>query len=175
MRKHNGMRPQDVAVLLKIVSSNTVQWQQLELANFLHISISEIAESLNRSKIAGLIDYDKKRVNRQNLLEFLEHGVKYVFPQQPGAIVRGIPTAHSHPTMKKLFISEVDYVWPATKGSTMGQTIEPFYPKQVEAVLEDDLYYQLLGLVDVIRVGKVREVKYAVDKLRENVLYESSN
>ena len=168
------MRPQDVAILLKIISKNSHNWQIVELANSLRISISEISESLNRSRIAGLIDYNKKKVNRQNLFEFLEHGVRYVFPQEPGAMVRGIPTAHSHSSMKKNFVSNVDYVWPASNGKAMGLMIEPFYPKQVEAVGEDEIYYKLLSLVDVIRVGKVREVKYAVTELKKNILHESS-
>ena len=172
MRKHNGMRPQDVAILLKIVSINNEDWQLVSLANSMRISISEISESLNRSRIANLIDYRKKKINRQNLFEFLEYGVRYVFPQEPGSLVRGIPTAHSHPTMKRVFLSEMDYVWPDNKGSTMGLMIEPFYPKQTEAVNEDELYYKLLTLVDVIRVGKVREIKYAVTELKKSILNE---
>lgn len=174
MRKHNGMRPQDVAVLLKIIALDGQPWQLVGLSNSLRISISEISESLNRSRLASLIDYNKKKINRQNLLEFLEHGVRYVFPQQPGAMVRGIPTAHSHPFMKKNFISEMNYVWPDNKGKEMGLMIEPFYPKQVEAVIEDPEYYKLLALVDVIRVGKVREIKYAVDELKKDILHEPS-
>jgi hypothetical protein len=174
MRKHNGMRPQDVAILLKIVSIDSDQWQLAGLANSLHISISEISESLNRSRIANLIDYNKKKVSRQNLFEFLEHGVQYVFPQEPGSMVRGIPTAHSHPFMKKKFASEMDYVWPDNNGNIMGLLIEPFYPKQVEAIHEDELFYKLLSLADVIRVGKVREIKYAITELRKNILHEPS-
>ena len=168
------MRPQDVAILLKIISIGQQNWQLVGLANLLRISISEISESLNRSRLAGLIDYNKKKINRQNLLEFLEHGVRYVFPQQPGSMVRGIPTAHSHPDMKNFFISELNYVWPDNKGEAMGLTIEPFYKKQVEAVKEDKEYYRLLALVDVIRVGKVREIKYAVNELKKNILHEPS-
>ena len=173
MRKHNGMRPQDVAILLKVATINSLNWQIAQLANSLRISISEVSESLNRSRIAGLIDYKKKMVNRQNLMEFLEHGVRYVFPQEPGTMVRGIPTAHSHSSAKHLFTSEIDYVWPYSKGQIIGQLIEPFYPKQVEAVIDDEFYYKLLSLVDIIRVGKVREVKYAVTELRKNILDES--
>ena len=175
MRRHNGMRPQDVAILLKIVAMNEKNWQLTGLSNSLQISISEISESLNRSKLANLIDYKKKQVNRQNLLDFLTHGVSYVFPQQPGAMVRGIPTSHSHPFMKKKFISELNYVWPDNKGDDMGLMIEPFYPKQIEAVKEDEEYYKLLALVDVIRVGKVREVKYAIDEFKKNILHEPSH
>jgi hypothetical protein len=169
------MRPQDVAILLKIVSKDSEHWHLAEIANSLRISISETSESLNRSRIAGLIDPTKKKINRQNLMEFLEHGVRYVFPQEPGSMVRGIPTAHSHVSMKNKFVSEIDYVWPAINGKILGLKIDPFYPKQVEAVNDDDTYYKLLSLVDVIRVGKVREVKYAVGELKRNILYESSH
>ncbi|MDX1937109.1 MAG: hypothetical protein SFU21_08320 [Flavihumibacter sp.] len=174
MRKHNGMRPQDVAILLKIVSKNNVSWQLAELAGSLRISISEVSESLNRSKIASLIDQGKKQVNRQNLMEFLEHGVRYVFPQEPGAMVRGIPTAHSHISMKKKFMSEIDYVWPYGNGKVVGLKIEPLYPKQVDAISDDENFYKLLSLLDVIRVGKVREVKHAISELKKNILNEPS-
>ncbi len=174
MRKHNGMRPQDVAILLKIVAIDNVSWQLAGIANALRISISEISESLNRSRIAGLIDYNKKKVNRQNLLEFLEHGIRYVFPQEPGAMVRGVPTAHSHPAMKQKFISEIDFVWPDHNGTVIGLMIEPLYQKQVLAVGGDIMFYKLLALVDVIRVGKQREVKYAIGELRKQLLNESS-
>jgi len=167
MRKHNGMRPQDVAVLLKIMALKDQDWQMQNLASELSISLSEISESLNRSRIARLIDFNKKKINRQSLLEFLEHGVQYVFPQEPGAMVRGIPTAHSHPFMQKHFKSDLSYVWPDSSGDVVGLQIEPFYPKQVEAVKEDPLFYKLLAIVDVIRVGKVREVKVAEKELEK--------
>lgn len=169
------MRPQDVPVLLKIIALDNQGWQLSSLSHALYISVSEISESLNRSQLAGLIDYNKKKVNRQNLMEFLEYGVRYVFPQKPGAMTRGIPTAHSHPLMKDIFISEINYVWPDIKGETMGLMIEPFYPKQVEAVKLDPHFYKLLSLLDVIRVGRVREVKYAVEELRKNILHEPSH
>lgn len=168
------MRPQDVAILLKIISLEGKSWQMAGLSNLLGISASEISESLNRSRIANLIDYNKKNVSRQNFFEFLEHGVSYVFPQQPGAMARGLPTAHSHPAMKEIFKSDINYVWPDNKGTTMGLIIEPFYTRQVEAVKEDEVYYKLLAMVDVIRVGKVREVKYAISELKKDILSEPS-
>ena len=167
MRKHNGMRPQDVVILLKIVALQGQQWQLSGLAHSLGISISEISESLNRSLVASLIDYDKKNVNKQNLLDFLEHGVRFVFPAQPGSMVRGIPTAHAHPFMKKMFKSDLEYVWPDNKGDILGLAIEPFYSKQVDAARQDEQLYKLLALVDVIRVGRVREIKYATEELKK--------
>ena len=173
MRKHNGMRPHDVAILLKIVAVNNEYFQLTQLSNSLFISLSEISESLNRSQIASLINYDKKKVNRQNFFEFLEHGVRYVFPVKPGTMVRGIPTAHSHSFMKKSFASEINYVWPDVEGKVLGLKIEPFYLKQVKAVKEDEIFYKLLALVDVVRVGKAREIKIAISELRKIVLNES--
>lgn len=170
MRKHNGMRPQDVAILLKICALGQQPWQMAGLASSLRISISEVSESLNRSQLAGLIDFTKKKVNRQNLLDFLSHGLQYVFPVQPGPLVRGIPTGHSHPFMKEKFASESNYVWPDVKSNVIGSQIDPLYPKQVEAVLEDSTYYQLLAIADVLRVGKAREVKYALEELHKIIL-----
>jgi len=170
MRKHNGMRPQDIAILLKVVALGDQPWLLSGLAGSLGVSVSEISESLNRDRMAGLIDYGKKKVNRQNLFEFIQHGVKYVFPLQPGPVVRGIPTAHSHSFMKEMFASDSDYIWPDNKGNTLGESIEPFYPKQVEAAKQDEVYYKLLALVDVIRIGRVREVKYAIEELKKYLL-----
>ncbi|MEP6676400.1 MAG: hypothetical protein ABJA78_14660 [Ferruginibacter sp.] len=167
------MRPQDVAILLKIVALDHDNFQLSQLSNSLFVSLSEVSESLNRSQIATLIDHDKKKINRQNFFEFLEHGVRYVFPQKPGTMIRGIPTAHSHPFMKKTFSSDLNYVWPDAGGKMLGLTIEPFYLKQTDAVKEDDMFYKLLALVDVIRVGKVREIKVAIAELRKNILNES--
>ena len=167
MRKHNGMRPQDIPILLKIIALGDRSWQMSDLSSSLFISNSEISESLNRSRIANLIDYDKKKINRQNLMEFLEHGIRYVFPQQPGSMTRGIPTAHSHPFMKNKFSSEMNYVWPDITGEEMGLIIEPFYPKQIYAAKEDQKFYHLLAMVDTIRVGRVREINLAVNELKK--------
>ena len=101
MKKHNGMRPQDVVILLKIATLKDKVWNGKNLYTTLFISPSEVSESLNRSMIAGLLDAGKRKLMRQAFLEFLEHGLKYVYPQQPGALVRGMPTAHSAPPIKQ--------------------------------------------------------------------------
>lgn len=166
------MRPQDIAILIKIIAMGDLDWRLSDLSSSLFISLSEISESLNRSRIAGLIDYNKDKVNRQNLIEFLEHGLKYVFPAEPGAMVKGIPTAHSHPFMKDHFKSELNFVWRDPVGNYMGLVIEPFYLKQVDAIKHDPKFYKLLALIDVIRVGRVREQKIAIPELVQMISYE---
>ncbi|RYD81580.1 MAG: hypothetical protein EOP53_06010 [Sphingobacteriales bacterium] len=166
------MRPQDVAILLKIIALNNEKFNLTDLSATLFISLSEISESLNRSKSAQLLAANKKRVMRQNLFEFLEHGVKYVFPAEPGKYTRGIATAHSYKFIKERIESEIEYVWPSPEGNILGLMIEPFFNKQVEAARLDETFYKLLALVDVIRVGKVREVKMATKELKE-IIHES--
>jgi len=87
------MRPQDILVLLKIISMKNPNWSNLDVANSLKLSQSEVSEALNRCKIARLIDGDKTKVHINSFKEFLVYGLKYLFPAEPGAIVRGIPTA----------------------------------------------------------------------------------
>lgn len=170
MRKHNGMRPQDIAILLKIIALRENEWQLTSLSYTMHISISEVSESLNRSRLSNLIDYNKKKVNRHNFMEFLEHGVKYVFPQAPGTMVRGVPTAHAHPEIKANFISEINYVWADPKGQVMGLMIEPLYPNLVLAAKKDPFFYELMALLDIVRVGKTREVSYALRALKKFII-----
>ena len=100
MKTHNGMRPQDIVILLKILTYDKKDWQYRDLASELSISVSEVSESLRRSHIAGLIDERRRKVHRQSLLEFIQYGLHYVFPQVPGTLVTGIPTGHSHPFFK---------------------------------------------------------------------------
>lgn len=167
------MRPQDIVVLLKLISAEKEALNLSRLSHALFLSLSEVSESLNRSMIAGLVDYDKKKVFRQNLMEFIEHGAKYVFPQQPGSMVRGMPTAHSHPFMEEMISSDIPFVWPDNQGELIGLELLPFYKKQVEAAKQDSKLYKLLALVDVLRVGKVREIKLAVPELKKMIFNES--
>lgn len=163
------MRPQDVVILLKILTIEG-DWQFRDLSIALSISISEISESLNRSYVAGLIDAQKKKVYRISLMEFLQFGLHYVFPQVPGPTVMGIPTAHSHPFYKEHFASDTNYVWPDDKGSMRGMLIEPLHKGVVKAVKEDKLLYKILASIDIIRVGKAREKKLAIDELKKIIL-----
>lgn len=164
------MRPQDVVVLLKVLTINTLDWQYRGLAASLSLSISEISESLNRSHIAGLIDESKRQVRRQSLLEFIEHGLHYVFPQIPGRLVAGIPTAHSHPFYAAKMISEMPYVWPDIDGPVRGQAIQPLYKTVIQAVKIDADLYKLLASIDIVRVGNTRELRLALEEIKNYIL-----
>lgn len=165
MERNNGMRPQDVAVLLKIMVLQGRTWMKKDLAQQLFISPAEIGHSLNRSQLAGLIDPDQKKVLKKTFLEFLIHGFPYVFPVQAGGLTIGIPTAYSAPVLNKYIVSEEKIVWPYPEGKVRGHAIAPLYKGAVKASLQDPEFYELLCLCDVLRVGRVREKQKAKELL----------
>lgn len=166
MKKHNGMRPLDIVVLLKIIALKHSDWKQKDLASWLNISASEISESLNRSELAGLIDETKQKVMSRALFEFLIYGLKYVYPQRPGPITMGMPTSISAPVFSNLVVAADKFVWPDPEGDTRGQVIEPLYETVPAACRKDPILYELLALIDSIRIGRVREVETAKQRLK---------
>lgn len=168
------MRPQDIVILLKVITIPRKDWQYRDLASSLIMSTSEVSESLIRSHMAGLIDESRRKVHRRSLLEFLEHGLHYVFPQAPGTMVTGTATAHSHPYFAKFFNSELNYVWPFENGHMRGLSITPLHKSVPEAVKNDERLHLLLSALDIIRVGRVREMEKAINVLHKEINHESS-
>lgn len=169
MNEHKGMRPQDIAILLKIVALGDRPWTGAELAHALHLSPAEVSNSFKRSVLAGLIDGTKRRVARTALLEFLKHGLPYVFPTQPGGVVRGVPTAHSAPPLRTRFAGADAYVWPSAMGSDQGQAVAPLYPGAPVAAMADPALHELLALADALRVGRTRERTEATKELAKRL------
>jgi predicted transcriptional regulator len=170
MKKHNGMRPHDIVVLLKIAAKGNDKWLMKDLSYELGISASEISESLNRSVQAGLIANNKKRLMNFAILDFLEYGLKYVYPQSPGAKVRGLPTSHAAPPLNKEINSDEPYVWAFREGNVRGAAIEPLHPNVPMACIKDAKFYELMALCDALRIGKVREKKIAIEELKKRLL-----
>ena len=163
------MRPQDVVILLKIAAKGKESWWLKNLAQKLGISQSEVSESLHRSMLAGLLAANKRKLMKSALLEFIKYGLKYVYPQKPGSIVRGVATAHSASPLKELIQSEEKYVWPWAKGKVRGQGIEPLHVAVPKACQKDQRLYELLALTDALRLGKVREQRLAVKELEKRL------
>ena len=166
------MKPQDILILLKIISLEEKPWSQVTLANELFMSQSEISQSIARSKFAGLLHITGKKVYSLSLMEFLQYGIRFVFPQKPGPVVRGVPTAHSVPPLNTIIRREENYVWPSAKGTVRGHSILPLYKSAVNAVKLDQKLYIFLALVDALRVGKAREKEIAVSELKRRILNE---
>lgn len=172
MKSHNGMRPQDIVILLKIVICKDQSWQYRDLAGSLQLSLSEISESLARSEQAGFLDHTRKKVHKLALMEFIEHGLRYVFPQRPGTLVAGVPTCHSYSYYRSKFIADIQYVWPDTTGEVRGLAITPLYKGVPIAVQKDETLHLLLASIDILRVGKTREWKEALKVLYKTIMDE---
>jgi len=164
------MKPQDIVILLKIIALADNNWQQKPLAESLGISQSEVSQSVARSQYAGLLFGNGKQVMKTALLEFLQYGISYVFPQKPGPVVRGIATAHTALPLAEMIDSAENYVWPNAKGDTRGQAITPLYVSVPGAALKDPKLYELLALTDALRVGKAREKTLALEALKNRIV-----
>ena len=139
------------------------------------VSKSEVNASLKRSMSVGMAKVDRKsklpKANINALLEFIEHGIKYVFPAKPSAMVRGIPTSIAAPVLegKLMTAGEYIYIWPDALGKEMGQSVEPLYKTVPMAVKKDPRLYGFLALVDAIRLGAGRESAFAAKELEKRL------
>lgn len=164
------MKPQDVVVLLKKMTSCGQYMSCRGLATSLGMSASSVCESLERCREAQLIDRNKDRVNVLALEEFMIHGLQYVFPGEPGRIVRGVPAYISAmPLKEQITDNDESYVWHYVKGSARGQKIEPLYRSVPEAALQDEELYRLLVIADTLRMGKAREKEIAMEELTKHI------
>lgn len=187
----DGMKSQDIVVLLKLVSLQEDDQQSdaglqeprgddvysvRNLEALLGISKTEINASINRSLSSGLLGKDREsgrpKPNRRNLHNFIVHGLKFAFPAKPGAMTRGLPTAFAAPMLKSQLISggEYIYVWPYAEGRDIGQSVKPLFKNVPEAVQNDERLYEYLALVDAIRLGNQREANLAGERLSERLL-----
>lgn len=170
MRSLNGIKPQDILILLKILLwEDRPDWKSINLAQELGLSPFEISIGLNRCQSSHFLDASKRKLMKSAFLEFILHGLKYVYPVQPGAFCRGIPTSHSAPPLAKKIVSNVEdqYVWPDSEGTVRGQAIEPIYKTVPLAAKNDHLMHELLALVDAIRIGRTREQAAAFTELKK--------
>lgn len=170
MKQHTGMRPHDLIILCAVILQKDDGWFMKDLAHQLILSQSEVSESLHRSMQVGLIDPEKKHVQKLNLLEFLHHGLKYAFPAIPGTLDRGLPTAVSAKPLADQLNASIDYVWPVAGGEMNGVVITPLYPKLPKACLEWVALYRVAALIDTLRLNQnAREIEIAIQILKREL------
>ena len=168
-----NLKPQDILFLLKLVANKDMPWTFNKLALELSMSPSEVHGSAQRSLAAKLaINQDGSIVpHGRNLLEFLTHGIQYVFVPELGGMTRGLPTAHAAPPFDLAYgsDSELPPVWPDPDGEIRGMSFSPLYKSVPAAAKADAELYALLALVDCIRAGQARERNWAIKYLGEKL------
>ncbi len=163
------LKPQDVLVGLKLIAIGEEKWYLAHLAKSLRISVGAAHNAVSHLRSAGLV-HEKDGaalVTRGRMVDFLVHGAPaMLYPVMVG-ITRGIPTSTDGPPLAGKFTrrDDVPTVWPVSNGKVKGVGLEPIYDTVPLAVAEDAKLYDLLTLVDVMRVGRARERKVAEEML----------
>lgn len=171
------LKSQDCVILLKHLAHPGELMSQRRLAKELGISLSEVNSGLKRLMLSGLIveiPEHKRLVNKIQAKDFLIYGLKYVFPGRLGELTRGVPTAVAAPIFAGKIMLGTDPlpVWPDGFGTVRGVALEPLYRSIPKALREhpDQEFYDLLVLVDAIRVGRARERNLAIKMLEEKIV-----
>jgi len=165
MGSQPALRPSDVAIALQLARMPGTYYK--ELARSLRLGVAEVHRGVRRLELARLAETGERRVNRQALLEFLVHGVRYVFPAVLGPEAHGVPTAAAAPALAEKLPGGPLAVWRASDGQTRAATLVPLYPGAPLAALEDQHLYRALALVDVLRLGELKERRVAQGLLDE--------
>ncbi len=164
-----ALKPQDLYVLLALLSRGKRTATYPELADQTGLAVSAVHGALKRAAAARLLMFEDRRptVLKPQLKEFLISGAKYAFPPVWGALSRGVPTGYAAPPLNGIIAPSTDPVpvWPCAKGSARGLSLAPLYPSVPEAALRDEKLYALLTLFDAIRSGQARERNAARDFL----------
>ena len=158
-------KPQDLVVALKLCLETDLSYADLGAS--LGLSASEAHAAVRRLANARLIDPETKEIRRVALRNFLIHGVPYAFPTILKEITRGMPTAWAAPVMAGALgaSDQAPPVWPDPNGRVQGASVQPLYPSVPSAARKDPALYDLLSLVDALRIGRARERAFAEKEL----------
>lgn len=168
-----SLKPQDLAMALKLVCLAGSKQAYAELARTMCLSVFEAHACLARLSAARLLtEVDgAPALVMPAFRPLLLQGAPYFFPAVRGELTVGFPTAYGVEPLKSkvLFADELPPVWPHEDGNTRGATLLPLYPKLPLAAQEDPTLYELLALFDALRIGQAREREMARGLLEERL------
>lgn len=168
--KQAAIKPFDFVLAVKIAVNKEQNYLISPLAEEFEVSVSTVHAGLQRAVLAKLLSRSSGSVRalRPALQEFAVHGVKYAFPGALGRPTRGVPTAIGAPILASHFegTNALVPVWPHPEGKTYGSELIPLHPSVPKVALQDQLLYDVLALVDAIRVGAAREREIAIEELK---------
>jgi hypothetical protein len=171
-----SLKPQDLAMALKLVCLAGERMAYVELARAMHMSQFEAHACMARLSAARLLTEvgGAPALVMPAFRPLLLQGAPYFFPAVRGEVTMGFPTAHGAEPLKSMlmFADELPPVWPHEDGSTRGAMLLPLYPKLPLAALQDPALYELLALFDALRIGQAREREMARGRLEEQLKRE---
>lgn len=154
-------------VALKLAAHGDHDWHYRSLSEELGLPYGATHSAVGRAGVCGLVDMRSRRAIVPALLEFLLHGIRYVFPAERGSQQRGMRTGPSaSPLLEHLTASEATpMVWPHRRGDTRGESLTPLHKAAPDAARRDPALYALLVAIDGIRIGGARVRSIAVEVL----------
>ena len=182
------LKGQDIVILILLRLRPKQGWTYDELSVVTGVSRSQChlaIQRLRKTRLLVDISSGSGRVSRAKFDEYVIHALKYDFPPEIGAVVRGIPTAHSAGFVAKNFNwgkasqnPESQFVWPSVEGTHKGSGLLPIHPSQLRfapgkkysslAETYQDVY-EFMVCIDLLRTGQAREQKWAAEWIRERI------
>jgi hypothetical protein len=161
------LRPSDIPLALRLASHPGERYE--DLGAVFGNSTSSAHRAVARLEQSGLLLPGERRANREALKEFLVHGVRYAFPPVRGPEARGVPTAWSAPALQGVPPNGPMVVWPSEHGKVRGESLVPLCKSVPAAVQRDPQLYEMLALIEALRIGQARDRRMAADLLRKRL------
>lgn len=164
-RRQRVLKPQDLAVALKLVALEGRWLPYAALGEAMRLSRFEAHAAVQRLTAAGLVAQvgGTPAPVLAALRSFVIFGAPYAYPPVRGGITRGFPTAHGAAPLKGLLApaAEPQPVWPHPRGAAHGPGLLALYENLPLAARDDPALYALLALFDALRAGRARERQLA--------------
>ncbi len=139
---------------------------EVEREDVLSDRIYKVRGRQRRSRDA-LVSDNPARPHPRVLSEFAIYGARIAFVPERTPVTTGVPTSHSAPAFAGVFApGSQDCVWPHPNGKVRGLGIEPLHPCAPFAAMQDAKLYEMLALLDALRVGRARERGMARERLQ---------
>jgi hypothetical protein len=179
MLKAPTLKAQDVLVACKLFALGESSWTYTSVATAVEISVSEVHDALKRCRAAQLVVpmRDTEVVSKKHFYDLLVFAVPRIFYAVRGSLDMGWVTGAHLPTLLPEFDGlrpgslkdGLPLVWPDSKGTTRGETLLPIYPTVPEAARKDEALYEMLALLDVVRLGDHKYKKKAMELLAKRI------
>ncbi|HTR77801.1 MAG TPA: hypothetical protein VMH39_06810 [Gemmatimonadaceae bacterium] len=122
---------------------------------------------MRRLRLGSILLVDERRPSTEALHQFLVSGAPYAFPPITGPSLLGVPTGHSSPAFDGILDpSDEPWVWAHASGSIRGRSLIPLYPAAPDLPARNRPLYELLSIVDALRVATTRVRRIAAELLR---------
>jgi hypothetical protein len=116
-------------------------------------------------------DARRRRVSLGAREELFDHALRYLAPVTAQGETRGLATSWAAPPLAEHLAlgNQLPPVWPDPKGEARGLELRPLHPAVVALARADAQMYELLALVDALRMGDTRTRRLAVELLRARI------